>query len=70
MGMHEARGTLTKAFKVLMLRWAETRAQWDDAQAEQFEKTYLLNLESDLKVAASAMEQMVILVHQVRRDCE
>ena len=70
MGLHEARGTLAKAFKELMLRWAETRAQWDDAQAEQFEKTYLMNLESDLKVAASAMEQMAILVHQVRRDCE
>jgi len=70
MGMHEARGTLTKAFKELLLRWAETRAQWDDVQAEQFEQTYLRNLESDLKVAGSAMDQIGILLHQVRRDCE
>jgi len=70
MGMHEARGTLSKAFKELMLRWAECRAQWDDVQAEQFETTYLTNLESDLKVAGSAMEQMSALLHQVHRDCE
>ena len=70
MGMHEARGTLAKSFKELMLRWAETRAAWDDAQAEHFEQTYLLNLESDLKAAASAMEQISVLLNQVKRDCE
>ena len=70
MGMHEARGTLAKSFKELTNRWRNTRAQWDDAQAEHFEQTYLLNLESDLKVAASAMDQMSILLNQVRRDCE
>src|SRR5256885_1386178 len=58
MGMHEARGTLTKAFKELLLRWAETRAQWDDVQAEQFEQTYLRNLESDLEVAAKAQARI------------
>lgn len=70
MGMQEARGTLAKAFKDLTLRWNEARAQWDDAQAEQFEETYLRNLESDLKVAASAMDQLSTVLHQVRRDCE
>jgi hypothetical protein len=70
MGMHEARGTLAKAFKELMLKWNETRAAWDDAQAAHFEQTYLRNLESDLKVAAGAMDQISILLHQVKRDCE
>jgi hypothetical protein len=70
MGMQEARGTLAKAFKELTLRWNEARAQWDDVQAEQFETTYLQNLESDLKVAGSAMDQVSVLLHQVHRDCE
>ena len=70
MGMHEARGTLSKAMKELLLRWRECRAQWDDVQAEEFEATYLFNLESDLKVAGAAMEQMSTLLHQVHRDCE
>jgi hypothetical protein len=70
MGMYEARGTLAKAFKELTLRWADAHAQWDDAQSEQFETTYLRNLESDLKVAGSAMDQMAVLLNQARRDCD
>jgi hypothetical protein len=70
MGMHEARGTLAKAHKELMLRWADVRANWDDAQSRQFEETYLRNLESDLRVAAAAMDQVGQMLHQVRRDCE
>jgi hypothetical protein len=70
MGVHEARGTLAKAVKDLMLRWSETRAGWDDAQAEEFEKTVLANLPADLRAAASAMDQMSSLLHQARRDCE
>ena len=70
MGVHEARGNLSKAFKELMLRWQETRAQWDDAQAEQFEETVLRDMESDLRTAHSAMDSMGILLGQVRRDCE
>ena len=69
MGVHEARGNLSKAFKELMLRWQETRSQWDDAQAEQFEETVLRTLESDLRTANSAMDQMGILLNQVKRDC-
>ena len=41
MSVHEARGTLAKAYKELMLRWAEVRANWDDAQAKAFEETRL-----------------------------
>jgi len=70
MGVHESRGNLAKAYKELMLRWSDTRAAWDDVRAEEFEKQYLQQLESDLKAAGSAMDQMGILLHQIRRDCE
>ena len=70
MGMHEARGTLSKAFKELALRWQETRSQWDDAQSEKFEETFIRPLEGDLRIAGAAMDQMSILLHQARRDCE
>ena len=70
MGLHEARGTLAKSFKELMLRWADVRANWDDAQARAFEETYLRNLEADLRVAGAAMDQVGQLINQVRRDCE
>ena len=70
MGLHEARGTLAKSFKELMLRWADVRGNWDDAQARAFEETYLRNLEADLRVAGAAMDQAAQLLNQVRRDCE
>jgi len=70
MGMHEARGNLAKAFKELMLRWRDARASWDDARAKEFEETFMRMLEGDLKTAGGAMDQMAILLHQVRRDCE
>jgi hypothetical protein len=70
MGVHEARGTLAKSFKELMLRWNDVRAEWDDAQSRHFEETVLRNLEADLRSAGSAMDQMGILLNQVRRDCE
>ena len=70
MGVHESRGNLTKAFKELMLRWSETKAQWDDARSEEFEKTYLFELQNDLRMAGSAMDQIGILINQARRDCE
>jgi len=70
MGVHEARGTLAKAHKELMLRWGDVRANWDDVQSRQFEETYLRNLAADLRVAAAAMDQVGQMLHQVKRDCE
>ena len=70
MGMHEARGTLAKAHKELMLRWAEVRGNWDDPQARAFEEQVLRNLEADLRTAGSAMDNLGQLLHAVRRDCE
>ena len=70
MGVHESRGNLAKAMKELMQRWAETKQGWNDARSAEFEDRYLRELESDLRTAGSAMEQMGVLLNQVRRDCE
>ena len=69
MGMHEARGTMAKAMKELMLRWQETRGSWDDARAEQFEKMYIEMLQNDIRTAANAMDQIANVLHAARRDC-
>jgi hypothetical protein len=70
MGVHESRGNLSKAFKELMLRWADTRQGWNDVRSEQFEQQYLIELENNLRMAGSAMDQIGILINQARRDCE
>ena len=70
MGVYEGRGQLSKAFQDLNLRWLDTRASWDDVVARRFEDKYLRPVESDLKAAAAAMDQMATLLAQIRRDCQ
>src|SRR5437870_10545391 len=64
MGVHEGRGQLNKAMKELTNRWLEARGQWQDVQAENLEKTYLIPLEADMKNAVGAMVHMAILFDQ------
>jgi ABC-type xylose transport system substrate-binding protein len=70
MGVHEGRGTLTRAMKDLMIRWQQTRGEWDDANARKFESERLVSLEQDLRAAVAAMDTMAILLQQIHRDCE
>lgn len=70
MGVYEGRGQLAKSVRQLMLRWTETRTDWNDSAAENFEKKYLEPLEIDLRTAVSAMDHMATLLNQVRRDCQ
>ena len=51
MGVYEGRGQLGRAIKTLMHQWADTRSNWDDERARQFEEKYLQMLEQDLRNA-------------------
>lgn len=70
MGVYEGRGQIGKAHKLLMAQWVEARMSWDDVMSRIFEEKYLRVLESDLKSAVSAMDQMAIVLAAIRRDCE
>ena len=70
MGLHEARGMLAKAMKDLSNRWRETKVNWDDAQSEQFEKKYMETVESDMRMAMTAMDHLAVVLAQIERDCE
>jgi hypothetical protein len=70
MGMTDGRARLSKAMKELMLRWSETRMQWDDAAAKAFEDRFLTPLEMDSRQATGAMDVMGQMLSQLRRDCE
>ncbi len=69
MGVYEARGQLGNAVKDLMLRWNETKMDWDDGAARAFEVNVLEPLVRDAKSAASAMDSAAGLLQQVRREC-
>ena len=70
MGVYEARGSLAKAMKDLMLRWSETKSDWNDAASARFEKEFLVTLEQDLRTAVASMDHMAVLLQQARHDCE
>ena len=70
MGMHESRGKLTGSMKDLLSLWANTKSTWSDVNAEKLEQTFFMPLEMDLRGAATAMDQMAVLLTQLRRECE
>ena len=69
MGVHEGRGQLNRGIKDLMLRWMETKSQWNDAQTSKFEERFLITLEQDLRQALGAMDQVAVLIAQAKNDC-
>jgi len=70
MGVYEARGTLGKALKQLMLSWSEAKLGWDDPVAHALEANFLVPLEMDLKNAIGAMDHSGAVLAQARRDCD
>jgi hypothetical protein len=70
MGMHEGRARLGKSVKELQARWSEARMHWDDSTAKAFEMQHLLNIEMDARQAFSAMDSMIQVLQQIKRDCE
>ena len=70
MSVYDSSGALAKGMKTLMLRWLDTKADWNDAVARAFEKEVLEPLEGDLKNAMGAMDTMNTLLLQIRKDCE
>lgn len=69
MGVYEGRGQLGKSMKQLQAAWSRTRAEWDDANARNFEERFLRPLEMDLRNAVGAMDHMAGLLAQARKDC-
>jgi hypothetical protein len=43
---------------------------WDDAQAREFEDTYLVPLQMELRKTSAAMSHVAAILEKIRRDCE
>ncbi len=70
MGVYEARGSLEKAMKDLMVKWTQTKASWDDPMSRAFEERFLAHLQMDMRNAVGAMDQMAVLLQQAYHECE
>lgn len=70
MSLAESRGQLGKAYRDLKARWDSVRSSWGDAQADNLEKQYLLEIENQVRRALTAMEHMNIVLQKTEKDCE
>jgi len=69
MSLMESKSTLAKAAKDLAARWNNVQEVWSDAQSQEFEKTYLLPLEQDVRSALAAMDHMNQVLQRIENDC-
>jgi len=70
MSTRSSAANLAQAMKDLSLAWQETRSQWRDTKAIEFDDQYLEVLPQHVARAASAMEEIEALLKKVRNACE
>ena len=70
MSLDDGKGSLSKASKDLFARWADVKTIWSDAQSAEFEKTYLVPLEQDVRTALGALDLMNNVLMVIKNDCE
>ena len=70
MNTRTSAANLAQAMKDLSLVWQQTRSQWRDAKAIEFDDRYLEVLPQHVARASAAMEEIESLLKKVRNDCE
>lgn len=60
---------LTKAAKALRERWEQTRPNWSDGNAVDFERDVLIPLAPQITLTLAAIHRMAQLLEQAERDC-
>jgi len=70
MNTRTSAANLAQAMKNLSVDWQQTRAEWRDAKAIEFDDTYLEVLPQQVARATAAIEELETLLKKVRRDCE
>lgn len=69
MSSTESRAKLIQAAKKLMTEWQQVKEAWRDENCQQFDKKYMLPLESSIRAAALAMERMETMIDGAQQDC-
>ncbi len=70
MSLSASRGLLTLATRQLLTSWQETRVQWRDVKAQQFEETYLAELMTGINSALRVIEELDQLLEKTHADCD
>jgi len=56
--------------KDLLCRWQQTREQWRDNKAREFEDRFISELESAVNSALTGIADLERVINKVRSDCE
>lgn len=70
MNLHGSRARLLALTKDMQGRWEATRDSWNDAKTQEFEQHYFDELLAGVNRAASDLENLDRLLHQIHADCE
>jgi hypothetical protein len=70
MSLSANKARLGEMTKDLLTRWEETREEWRDSKAREFETKYLRELKSDVDKALSSMDVLEKLLAKMRNECE
>lgn len=65
----ESRAKLIQVAKKLMADWEQAQEAWQDDNCRQFDKKYMVPLESSIRAAALAMERMETILESAQQDC-
>lgn len=64
------RGQLLDAQKQFLQEWSRLHESWTDQNADAFGRRYIQPVESHVRRAGEAMEQLAALAAAARRACE
>ncbi len=60
---------LNGALKDLNAFWERTRGSWNDSARDRFEAEVLRELAEAVRLASNSMEQIEVLLNQVKKEC-
>jgi hypothetical protein len=70
MSVNDSYAKLNRAAKDLAVNWQQTLSCWQDENARQFEKKYIMLLQKEMRKAGQAMETMDMLLSRIQRECK
>lgn len=70
MSVHNNGTRLSLITKELSMKWEETREYWKDSKSEEFDRKYMVELQSSVNTAVIVIEKLDKLLTKIRNDCE
>ena len=69
MSMATAKAQLTKATKLLVLKWDNANDHWNDPVSRSMEKKHINPLQDSVRSSMIAMETMGELIARAQQEC-